>query len=89
MKHYNINIIGKVQGVFFRKTTCEFAAEMGVKGLVRNEPDGSVYIEAEAAEKTLNAFLVKCSRGPEKALVTNIYVEEAEVSNYTDFKLVD
>ena len=47
MKKINIKITGKVQGVFFRASTKAVADQMGIKGLVKNEKDGSVYIEAE------------------------------------------
>jgi acylphosphatase len=47
MKHINIKITGKVQGVFFRASTKAVADQIGVKGFVKNEKDGSVYVEAE------------------------------------------
>jgi len=47
--HYNIKVIGKVQGVWFRKYTKDKADELGLKGAVQNQPDGSVYIEVEAS----------------------------------------
>ncbi|WP_431293764.1 acylphosphatase [Pedobacter sp. P26] len=50
MKHLNIKVTGKVQGVGFRETTKIIANQMMVNGFVRNEKDGSVYIEAEGEE---------------------------------------
>jgi acylphosphatase len=46
MHHYQITVSGKVQGVWFRKSTQDKARELGLRGFVRNQPDGSVYIEA-------------------------------------------
>jgi len=46
-KHVNITVKGRVQGVGFRYSAMEAAEELGIKGFVRNMPDGSVYIEAE------------------------------------------
>jgi len=89
MKHYSITVAGKVQGVFFRKTMKENADEMGVAGFIKNENDGTVSLEAEAEEKVLNKFLVKCNEGSENSLVTNIYVEEGPLKNYKKFKIVD
>ena len=47
-----IVVRGRVQGVFFRASAAEKAAELRLAGFVRNEPDGSVYMEAEGDETT-------------------------------------
>ena len=88
MKHINIKVTGKVQGVFFRASTKAVADQMGVKGLVKNEKDGSVYIEAEADETTLSVFLDWCNEGPDKSVVENVKVEDGEVKNYRNFEVV-
>ena len=46
MKNYKIIVFGIVQGVGFRYTTKAIADNMGIKGIVRNQNDGTVYIEA-------------------------------------------
>ncbi len=88
MKHININVTGKVQGVFFRASTKAVADQMGVKGLVKNEKDGSVYIEAEGEETILSMFLEWCNEGPEKAVVENVTTEDGELKNYRNFEVV-
>jgi len=88
MKHINIKIQGKVQGVFFRVSTKAVADQMGVKGLVKNEKDGSVYIEAEAEGIILDMFVDWCNDGPEKAAVENVEVSEGEVKNYRNFEVI-
>ena len=88
MKHINIKVIGKVQGVFFRASTKAVADQMGVKGKVRNEKDGSVLIEAEADEIILDMFVKWCGKGPEKADVTQVIVEDGELQNYTNFVVI-
>lgn len=60
MKHFKLNVSGTVQGVFFRASTKDAADRLGIKGFVRNEPDGSVYIEAEGEEEKLNQFMECC-----------------------------
>jgi len=57
MKHLNISIRGKVQRVFFRLTTKAVADQVGVRGFVVNLKDGSVYIEAEGDEFSLDSLL--------------------------------
>ncbi|MDQ7947753.1 MAG: acylphosphatase [Pedobacter sp.] len=88
MKHINLKITGKVQGVFFRASTKAVADQMGVKGMVKNEKDGSVYVEAEADALTLELFVDWCKTGPEKAKVENVEIAAGEPKNYRNFEVV-
>jgi len=47
LKHLNITISGRVQGVWFRKHTETKAIELGVHGFVANKENGNVYVEVE------------------------------------------
>lgn len=85
MKHLTIRVSGKVQGVFFRASTKEKADVLAVKGFVRNEPNGDVYIEAEGEEVALHEFEAWCQQGPPRASVSNIDVHTGEIKNFTDF----
>lgn len=84
-KHKNIRIAGKVQGVGFRISTRQKAREIGVNGFVRNEPDGSVYIEAEAEPEVLEQFIAWCESGPGPAIVQAVNIEEDKVQEYAEF----
>jgi acylphosphatase len=48
---------GRVQGVAFRFTTRAIALEEGVRGWVRNEPDGTVRMVADGDDGQVSAFL--------------------------------
>lgn len=85
MKRWIIRVHGKVQGVFFRQTALEEAHRLGLAGLVRNEPDGTVYIEAEGSDDMLQQFLDWCWNGPSAARVDNVEVEEVEPKHYEYF----
>lgn len=87
MKHLTIWVIGKVQGVFFRASTKEKADELGLKGLVRNEWDGSVYIEAEGEEELVNQFTAWCREGPPRAKVEEVIIREGELKNFSRFEI--
>ena len=50
VKNYHIQVLGIVQGVWFRKYTKESADVYSLKGYVKNESDGSVYIEVEGED---------------------------------------
>lgn len=87
-KHLKIKIYGRVQGVFFRKSARDEAHRLEIKGIVRNEPDGTVSIEAEASADRLDKFLEWCRNGPEQAAVDKIETEENEIENYRSFEIV-
>ena len=86
-KHLSIHVTGKVQGVYFRASTKEKADELGVAGIVRNERDGSVYIEAEAEEEILKSFVDWCQQGPSRARVDHCDIKEGELKDYTQFSV--
>lgn len=88
MKHLNIIVTGKVQGVFFRASTKAVANQMGINGLVKNQKDGTVYIEAEAESFILDAFVDWCKEGPDKAIVEHVEISEGEIKNYKNFEVV-
>ncbi|WP_448700756.1 acylphosphatase [Mucilaginibacter sp. AW1-3] len=87
-KHLNITIHGKVQGVSFRYTTKAVADQLGVRGIINNQPDGSVYIEAEADDWNMQLFLDWCNEGPTGAVVNSVETNEAELKNYRNFEIV-
>lgn len=87
MKHLNIRIHGRVQGVFFRQSAKETAKRLGVDGFARNEPDGTVYIEAEGDEEALERFRNWCEQGPEFANVERVESESGEVKDYGGFEI--
>ncbi len=84
-KHFNLKISGRVQGVFFRASTREKANEMGVQGFVRNEPDGSVYLEVEGEEDAVQQFINWCHEGPSAARVDKVDQETGDVKNFQGF----
>lgn len=85
IKHYNIRISGKVQNVGFRHATMKTASTFNVNGFVRNESDGTVYIEAEGEEAQLDQFLNWCHKGPSWARVEKVNYSESNPENYKDF----
>lgn len=88
MKHLDIEISGIVQGVFFRASTKAVADQLGIKGLIKNQADGSVYIEAEGSVYSLDMFLDWCNEGPDRAVVENVVQSESELKNYRNFEII-
>jgi len=74
-----VQIRGQVQGVGFRFSTKEAADEIGVNGIVRNENDGSVYVEAVGTEESIQKFIEILKNGPSPAAsVSRVIVEYDE-----------
>jgi len=71
----HIIFAGTVQGVGFRYFVKKIADEMGVKGFVRNLPDGTVEVMAEGDKETLEKFLNAIEDGPPLAEVTHMAYE--------------
>jgi len=87
-KACKIRVYGRVQGVWFRAYTQRKAQELDIKGFVRNEADGTVYIEAEGEENAMKAFIEWCQEGPPLAKVERIEVEPLkEVPRYDGFSI--
>lgn len=87
MKHLTIKIFGRVQGVGFRYNAKREARKFNVTGFARNEPDGSVYIEAEGDNEQLKIFLAWCHKGPYLARVERVEEQWADaMQGFEGFK---
>lgn len=88
VKRVHLFISGKVQGVYYRAYTREVAERLGIKGWVRNLPDGRVEVVAEGDESALKNLIAWCWEGPPLAKVE--YVEEIweePTGEFNDFRI--
>ena len=88
MRHLKIKVSGSVQGVGFRYLAKNRADELGLRGFIRNEKDGGVYIEIEGGEDSLEKFLAWCKQGPEFSRVKKIETKEGRLEGFADFLIV-
>jgi acylphosphatase len=86
-KAVSIRVYGKVQNVGFRFYTVKAAIQFDINGYVKNEPDGSVYIEAEGEPADLDTFRDWCRQGPQWSRVDRMEVQEIPVAGYKDFRV--
>ena len=84
MIQYEITVTGRVQGVWFRRYTQEKATQLGIKGWVKNTPDGNVLAIAQAEKKDLETFIDYLKIGPPMARVDKIFTAEMNVSGDFD-----
>lgn len=61
---YEGTVTGRVQGVGFRYFTREVAEELGLRGWVRNLPDGGVAFHAEGPERDVEVLVERLRQGP-------------------------
>ena len=57
-------VSGRVQGVGYRWFAARTARELGLRGWVRNAPDGSVEAVGAGSDDALEAFGAALRRGP-------------------------
>ena len=68
----HVLISGRVQVVFFRAATRDEARARGLKGWVRNLPDGRVEALFQGDKRALEAMLAWCHLGPPHAYVDRV-----------------
>lgn len=83
-----IKVSGKVQGVFYRKSTVEKAKRLSLCGWVKNNADGSVEILAEGDKQAIDMIINWCKTGPKNALVSNVEIHKVSIHGYSDFRIV-
>ncbi len=88
MQRVHLLIAGRVQGVFYRASTREKAVELGLKGWVRNLPDGRVEAVAEGDPAVVEKLVEWCRQGPPGARVDGVDVDYQEYKGeFHDFSV--
>jgi len=68
----HIKVIGRVQGIGFRRWAEDVASHLNLSGWVRNNSDGAVEIMVQGPENEVSKFLSECLKGPAFAHVLGI-----------------
>lgn len=88
MIQIKVIVKGRVQGVFYRAHTQRQADRLGVKGYVKNLPDGSVEAVFEADQKSVSQMVKWCHQGPAASNVKEVLTHKTEVlSNFETFEI--
>tara|TARA_Y100000310_G_C20636124_1_gene791238 strand:- start:971 stop:1237 length:267 start_codon:yes stop_codon:yes gene_type:complete len=87
MVRVHVFIYGRVQGVWFRKSTKIQALRFGITGWVQNK---SSCVEAifEGSKEKVDKIVSWCKRGPLLAKVEKVEVKQETVENLTGFKII-
>lgn len=81
-----LTIYGRVQGVGFRYFVKQKADYFGISGFVKNQVNGSVYIEAEGEPDHLQMFTGACQQGPAHAWVEKVDMQYCPVKGFVGFE---
>jgi len=88
MPAFKYRIKGRVQGVGYRSFVARLARQYGVKGFVRNMPNGEVEIVAQASADTLKAFEKELENySSNGAYVEAVEKEAADEEGFADFSI--
>ena len=83
-----VRVSGRVQGVFFRQTTAQEAARLGLMGWVRNLPDGDVQVVIEGEAEKVDQLIAWCHHGPPSARVDDVSISwEAATGEFARFSI--
>ncbi len=79
-----IIVHGRVQGVFFRDYTRKKALQLGLKGYVRNMPDGTVKVVVEDGENVQELVDWLENEGSPSSKVQKVEINETDLEVSVD-----
>ncbi len=80
---------GRVQGVGFRATTRHYALQLGLKGTVKNLPDGAVEIRVQGPKESIERLLLKLKHESRPAHVDRFETNYLAIEKiFEDFKIL-
>ena len=88
MQQLHAVVTGRVQGVGFRQSAERLAQQLGLKGWVRNRPDGTVEVMAVGERDALDKLAGWLYEGPPGAYVIDVDVEwDITDQTFNDFTI--
>jgi len=83
-----IKVTGRVQRVGFRYFVQRWAEDFGIGGWVKNQRDGSVFLEAEGRKDRIEKLIKELKEGPSMAQVDEVNAKWAGFENkYRNFQV--
>ncbi|MFC4078023.1 acylphosphatase [Salinithrix halophila] len=80
MQRKHLIVHGRVQGVGFRFHTQQAASRLGIVGWVKNNPNGTVEIDAQGEKDAIRKFLEAVRKGSPFSRVERVDVKNREPS---------
>lgn len=89
LKRAEFIIHGRVQGVGFRYFVHNRANALNLKGIARNQWDGTVYVVAEGEMPALEMLRSSLERGPSLSRVANVEVDYKDsTGEFSSFEIL-
>lgn len=85
IKHFEIRVYGRVQGVGFRYAATQKARSLNLKGWVRNLPDGSVTTAVQGEDDACRAYIQWCRSGTGYSWVERVEISEKKPEQLHSF----
>lgn len=82
-----VRYVGRVQGVGFRATARHVASDFALTGWVRNEPDGTVLLEAQGPPDELDRFLAALAQRMRSNITSATTADTATVPGESGFRI--
>lgn len=87
-KRIECSVSGRVQMVMYRDFATRNARSLGLTGMVKNMPDGTVSVIAEGEESSLTLFIEKLKIGSILAHVEHVAFSWGDATGtFTDFHI--
>ena len=87
MNTYRLTVVGRVQGVNYRRFVVDMAKALGYVGYVCNNSDGSVEVVMNAEyEEDLEFFISKLYDGSMFSDVQDVHCQKIESIHFNDFE---
>jgi len=87
MKNHKFTVIGKVQGVFYRKNIYENSLKENFSGYVKNLPDGSVEACITCDEGAISKFIEILKKGSPESIVKNLKKDSCDETFSSGFEI--
>jgi acylphosphatase len=88
MNHVEIIVYGRVQGVGYRYFVIRVANRLHVRGWVKNMPDGTVKVVAEAPENDLEIFIDELKKEHSSAYIEKVNIIKSDnLENFKNFEV--
>lgn len=82
-------VLGFVQGVGFRRFVKKNALNLGLRGWVKNLPDGRVEMLIQGSKENIEKLVKICERGTFFSDIKNVQVEwEEDKDEFLDFQIL-
>lgn len=83
-----IFVLGFVQGVGFRRFVKKNALNLGLKGGVKNLPDGRVEVFVQGSKENIGKLVKICEKGTFFSDIKSVQVEWEEEREFDDFSII-